>query len=543
MPVQLVHGLYSDVIKRLPKFSSHSTPPEGLTTHDQTLVMVDPVSQLIIRLPPLLRLVVLLFGAVLIHLTIGTYHTFGNMLPYMASYMRNYTDPSIRIEHFMWVPTFQGCFPFAMVIGGALALHVGPRMAAFIGCAIATSSVALSFWTIKQSFFSFFLTYGALFGLGQGIAYVTAVATVINWAPEKVGLVSGIVAAGFGISSSIFAPIQTHLINPHNLPSTKDGYFLDKDLLERVPDVFLTLSAVYAVMQLIGLIVVCDPPAKIRSSGVVLHGVCHGLCVAGNNTQVAATTAYKRLPCEEITVSSEGSSTRYRTTSRDSQSSRDSDNSDSSDFLVNASLNAMSLRPQEMLSSSTFYVLFSALFCCSFYANMFYNLYKTFAETFVDDDFFLARAFAVASVANAIARIAWGYLTDRTSFQTVVSIATCLATILLLTIPITRSVGRYMFLLWLIGMFICMGATHALFITATTKCFGPLYKATNYGFLTLSTTCSGILLSIISQFYLTSIGYTWLFIITAIFPFTAFLATSMIHWTPHGSIITSRSLL
>ncbi|VDM58198.1 unnamed protein product [Angiostrongylus costaricensis] len=69
-------------------------------------------------------------------------------------------------------------------------------------------------------------------------------------------------------------------------------------------------------------------------------------------------------------------------------------------------------------------------------------------------------------------------------------------------------------------MFICMGATHALFITATTRCFGPLYKATNYGFLTLSTTCSGILLSIISQFYLTSIGYTWFFIITAFFPFT-----------------------
>ncbi|KIH63344.1 hypothetical protein ANCDUO_06354 [Ancylostoma duodenale] len=62
----------------------------------------------------------------------------GNMLPYMASYMRNYTDPSVRIEHFMWVPTFQGCFPFAMVIGGTLALHVGPRMATLIGCTIAT---------------------------------------------------------------------------------------------------------------------------------------------------------------------------------------------------------------------------------------------------------------------------------------------------------------------------------------------------------------------------------------------------------------------
>ncbi|KAL6742757.1 hypothetical protein Aduo_015872 [Ancylostoma duodenale] len=226
--------------------------------------MVDPVSRLIFGLPPLARLVVVLTGAVLIHLTIGTYHTFGNMLPYMASYMRNYTDPSVRIEHFMWVPTFQGCFPFAMVIGGTLALHVGPRMATLIGCTIATSGVALSFWTIKHSFFAFFVTYGLLFGLGQGIAYVTAVATVINWAPDKVGLASGIVAAGFGISSSIFAPIQTRLINPKNLPSTRDGYFLDKDLLLRVPDVFLTLSAVYAIMQLIGLIVVCDPPEKVR---------------------------------------------------------------------------------------------------------------------------------------------------------------------------------------------------------------------------------------------------------------------------------------
>ncbi|KIH48300.1 hypothetical protein ANCDUO_21632, partial [Ancylostoma duodenale] len=81
-----------------------------------------------------------------------------------------------------------------------------------------------------------------------------------------------------------------------------------------------------------------------------------------------------------------------------------------------------SMRPREMLASSTFYFLFAALFCCSFYANMFYNLYKTFAETFIDDDFFLARAFAIGSTANAIARVGWGYLTDRTSFQNLASI-------------------------------------------------------------------------------------------------------------------------
>uniref|UniRef100_W6NPZ9 Major facilitator superfamily MFS-1 domain containing protein n=1 Tax=Haemonchus contortus TaxID=6289 RepID=W6NPZ9_HAECO len=458
--------------------------------------MVDVISRLIFKLPPLSRVIVVLTGAVLIHLSIGTYHTFGNMLPYMASYMRNYTDPSVRIEHFMWVPTFQGCFPFSMVIGGTLSLHVGPRMATLIGCTIATSAVALSYWTIKYSFFAFFVTYGLLFGLGQGIAYVTAVATIINWAPEKVGLMSGIVAAGFGVSSSIFAPIQTRLINPSNLPSTREGYFLDKDLLHRVPDVFLTLALIYAIMQLIGLIVICDPPEKIPSRDT--------------------------------------STARHRSVSRDSFSSE----SDASDVFINDQSTEWSMRPKEMLCSSTFYFLFIALFCSSFYANMFYNLYKTFAETFIDDDFFLAKAFAIGSTANAIARVAWGYLVDRTSFQVTVSIATCMAASLLLTMPITRDLGRYMFLLWLVSVFICMGATHALFITAAVKCFGARWKATNYGFLTFSTTCSGVLLSVISQFYLTSIGYTWLFIITASFPFTAFLVTSLIHFTPQGPLIS-----
>lgn len=56
------------------------------------------------------------------------------MLPYLGSYLRNHTNPSIKNEHLMWIPTFQGCFPFAMIIGGALSMRLGPRMAAAVGC-------------------------------------------------------------------------------------------------------------------------------------------------------------------------------------------------------------------------------------------------------------------------------------------------------------------------------------------------------------------------------------------------------------------------
>jgi nitrate/nitrite transporter NarK len=52
------------------------------------------------------------------------------------------------------------------------------------------------------------------------------------------------------------------------------------------------------------------------------------------------------------------------------------------------------------------------------YFNIFFLCFlQTFGETFIDDDFFLAMAFSLGSIANAIARVGWGLLTDRTSFQ------------------------------------------------------------------------------------------------------------------------------
>lgn len=97
---------------------------------------MDPVAQRLAQCPARTRLVLVLGGAVLIHLSLGTYHTFGNMLPYMASYMRNRSDSSVSVEKMVWVPTFQGCFPFAMVLGGHLSARLGPRPAAALGCAL-----------------------------------------------------------------------------------------------------------------------------------------------------------------------------------------------------------------------------------------------------------------------------------------------------------------------------------------------------------------------------------------------------------------------
>jgi MFS family permease len=106
------------------------------------------------------------------------------------------------------------------------------------------------------------------------------------------------------------------------------------------------------------------------------------------------------------------------------------------------------MKPSEMLHTTTFYWLFASLFCCSFYGNFFYNLYKTFGETFIEDDHFFAWAFSVGSIANAVARIGWGMLTDQVGFQVALSMATSFATFLLLSMPLTAYMGRFVYLFW-----------------------------------------------------------------------------------------------
>ncbi|EFO26597.1 major facilitator superfamily transporter [Loa loa] len=465
----------------------------------------DPVAVYLLKFSPLARLTIVICGAVLIHLSLGTYHTFGNMLPYMASYMRNNTDPTITPEMLVWIPTFQGCFPFAMVIGGFMDAKFGLRLSASLGCATMTAGVFLSYWTIRRSFITFLMTYGIMFGFGQGIAYVLTVSCVINWAPKHVGFVCGIVAAGFGISSSIFTPLQTIYLNPLNRKPTVFAYFTDRDVVARVPSIFYTFAIVYGIMQALGLIVICDPIDVDEQSEALQIQISASIWNCFNVFESKFTSLSGNMKQYAYSI--------LRTFSQESiRESLDEE-------TVNLSHEQISLSPLQMLQSSTFYWLFCALFCCSFYGNMFYNLYKAFGETFIDDDIFLAYAYSIASICNALARIGWGILADRTSFQVSLSIATFLATMLLLTMPLTPAGGKWIYFIWMVLMFICLAATHALFITASVKCFGSSHKSTNYGCLILSTTLGAILLAVGCEYVLTVVGYTFSFLVTAVLAF------------------------
>jgi len=91
------------------------------------------------------------------------------------------------------------------VLGGRLQDRLGPRPVALAGAALwAAGNLAAGLGTAALGAPWLYLTYGVVGGLGLGLAYVTPVATVTKWFPDRRGLGSGLVVAGFGLGAFLY---------------------------------------------------------------------------------------------------------------------------------------------------------------------------------------------------------------------------------------------------------------------------------------------------------------------------------------------------
>jgi len=95
-----------------------------------------------------------------------------------------------------------GVTGFAAALGGTLVDQKGPRFVGTIGGILFGSGTMIGGLGIHlHSLFILYLGYGLIAGLGNGFAYVTPIATLIRWFPDKRGLVTGLAVMGFGAGS------------------------------------------------------------------------------------------------------------------------------------------------------------------------------------------------------------------------------------------------------------------------------------------------------------------------------------------------------
>jgi OFA family oxalate/formate antiporter-like MFS transporter len=107
------------------------------------------------------------------------------------------------------------------VIGGLWQDRVGPRLVATVGGIIYGLGYILAGFGAKAgSLTGMYLSYGVLSGLGMGMAYITPVATLVKWFPDRRGLMTGVAVAGYGAGALVFSPMAARLIQTTGVPAT-----------------------------------------------------------------------------------------------------------------------------------------------------------------------------------------------------------------------------------------------------------------------------------------------------------------------------------
>ncbi|XP_070558337.1 apicoplast pyruvate carrier 1-like [Ptychodera flava] len=415
------------------------------------------------------RGMVAVVGGIFIHLTLGTMYTFGNLSPYLVSYIRERSKPSnLTYEMATWifatVSIVHGSF---MYFGGLLDKKLGARLTVLIGCIIQSAGVFLTYFSIKHSFYLVIITYGVMFGLGIALAYGAAITCGMRWFPKHKGVISGLVVAGYGGSAFIFNQVQTAYINPDNLSPTETPsgkYFDQKEILDRTPTCFLLLGGCYIVLQLIGTLFVVDAPEnKILSQ----------------QSENQSERLFP-LPDEE----------------REKMDSRCSGNN---------------LKSSAVVRTRAFWTMWFTFVLNIETKVLVSSLYKVFGQNFIHDDHFLSLVGSFASVFNCLGRVFWGYLGDRFSFRDAM-LGLCTFTFaFMVTFIATEEAGKAMFVIWVCAIFFTFSGNFALFPMATARSFGEENAGPNYGILFTAVMVSSVLGTVFASTVSERIGWIGLF--------------------------------
>ena len=133
---------------------------------------------------------------------------------------------------------------------GALLPRVGPRRLAVTGSVMFAGGYMLASLALHLDTLAlFYVGYGVIGGAGIGMGYVTPVATVAKWFPDKKGLATGIVVMGFGVGAFLLSKGLAPLLIVH----------MEGDLSL----VFLGLGVIFACVLIPCSLVLSNPPVAV----------------------------------------------------------------------------------------------------------------------------------------------------------------------------------------------------------------------------------------------------------------------------------------
>ncbi|MCF8054260.1 MAG: OFA family MFS transporter [Deltaproteobacteria bacterium] len=162
---------------------------------------------------------IIAIGAIVMQLCLGTVYAWSVFKkPLIAAHGWGETETQMAFMILMLVVGFAAAF------GGTLVDKKGPRFVATVGGILFGIGTLLT--GLADQFGSIYLLYfgyGIIGGLGNGFCYVTPIATLIRWFPDKRGLVTGLAVMGFGLGAFFMGKIAPAMIIAYKGGFTESG--------------------------------------------------------------------------------------------------------------------------------------------------------------------------------------------------------------------------------------------------------------------------------------------------------------------------------
>ncbi|TFG48895.1 MAG: MFS transporter [Candidatus Brocadiia bacterium] len=172
--------------------------------------------------------------------------------PFMASH--GWSNEQVGMA-FTLVITFLG---LAAAFGGRFVDKAGARKVATIAAVLFGLGTILTGVADRMGSLSLlYIGYGVIGGIGNGLGYVTPVAVLVRWFPDKRGFITGLAVMGFGFGAALMGQIaplmipKTEVINGV-LSITGPGFGL--------ANTFYLFGAVYLVVLLAAAQFLNNPP-------------------------------------------------------------------------------------------------------------------------------------------------------------------------------------------------------------------------------------------------------------------------------------------
>jgi MFS family permease len=171
------------------------------------------------------------------------------------------TESDWSISMLGWMYTF-----FFVFLGGSAAVfgrwveRAGPRKAGVVAACCWSGGLVISavgVWT--HQILLLWLGSGVIGGIGLGLGYISPVATLIQWFPDRRGLATGLAIMGFGGGAMIGAPLANFLMQQFATPTSVG-----------VAETFLVLGLIYFTAMMLGAFGYRLPAPEWRPPGMIL---------------------------------------------------------------------------------------------------------------------------------------------------------------------------------------------------------------------------------------------------------------------------------